>query len=273
MLPVLRECPPFLDAHRRQWRCSFLIACVYRPPRLIATLLAFAESHALSLSDVADRLGVDATTLMQYRSGRRRLSMPAFANLVRVFGDDASIREAAWHYARAEYHPPRPDTPDAAAMSLPNPVVEILRTYIERLPDEAVTTGRGLYLFSTATRSLLAAAQFLLRSFEKRRVAVCHLRADANPTAADRRFALAAPVLLVERVDVVAEGVLTLIRERAELVRPIIVTSIVPPDETKDAHLRRILLSMTRLVPIASTPSTHARPAVPSADQRAASAA
>lgn len=128
-----------------------------------------------------------------------------------------------------------------------------------------MTSGRGVYLFSPDTRALLSATQFLLRSFEKGRVAVCHLRGDARPTAADRRFALAAPVFLVERVDVVAEGVATLLRERADLVRPIIVTSVQPPDETKDAHLRRILLSATRLLPIStpSTPPTHAGSPVP----------
>lgn len=247
-----------------------------RPPRLIATLLSFAESRALSLADVAERIGVDATTLMQYRSGRRRLSMTAYANIVRAFGDDRAIVDAAWHYVRAEYHPPRPDSVDAAALALPVPVVDILRAYIERLPEEAVTTGRGVYLFSTDTRALLSATQFLLRSLERGRVAVCHLRGDARPTAADRRFALAAPVLLVERVDVVAEGVATLLRERADLVRPTIVTSVQPPDATKDAHLRRILLSATRLVPIVSlsTPPTHAGPAVPRrSEQRSASAA
>ena len=273
MLPVLRECSRFIDAHGRQWRCPYLPACVPRPPRLIATLLSFAESHSLSLADVAERIGVDETTLMQYRSGRRRLSMAAYANLVRAFGGEPSIVDAAWHYVRVEYHPPRPDSVDAAATALPDTVVDILRTYIERLPEEAVRTGRGIYLFSTETRALLSAAQFLVRSLSKAGVAVCHLRADARPTAADRRFALAAAVLLVERVDVVTDGVAALLRERADLVRPIVVTSVQPPDETKDAYLRRILLSATRLVPIASSPPTHARPAVPVADHGAASAA
>ena len=275
MLPVLRVGPRLLDAHRRKWRCTpSFSACVPRPPRLIATLLTFAESRALSLADVADRIGVDETTLMQYRSGRRRLSMPAYANLVRAFGDDPVIAEAAWQYVRVEYHPPRPDSLDAAAETLPEPVVDILRTYVERLPEEAVTAGRGVYLFSADTRALLSAAQFLLRSFEKARVPVCHLRADVRPTAADRRFALAAAVLLVERVDVASDGVAALVRERADLVRPIIVTSVQPPDETKDAHVRRIFLSATRLIPIAtsSTSSSHAGPAVPDA-QRSAPAA
>lgn len=248
-----------------------------RPPHLIATLLSFAESRALSLADVADRIGVDETTLMQYRSGRRRLSMVAYANIVRAFGDDRTIADAAWQYVRVEYHPPRPDSLDAAALALSPTVVDILRTYIERLPEEAVTTGRGIYLFSTDTRALLSATQFLLRSFEKGRVAVCHLRGDARPTAADRRFALAAPVLLVERVDVVVDGVAALLRDRADLVRPTIVTSVQPPDATKDAHLRRVLLSATRLVPIASSPSTpptHAGSPLPRrAEQRTASPA
>lgn len=214
------------------------------------------------LRDVAERIGVDATTLMQYRSGRRRLSMESFAGILAAYGDAPVVRDAALHYARVEYHPPAPDSLDAAAAALPDATAETLRAYVERLPEEAVTTGRGLYVCSTDARALSFAVQFLLRACERARIATCHLRADRPVTAADRRRALASPVLVVDRIDFARDAVEDLLRERANLVRPLIVTSMQPPDAVTDAHLRRVFASLTRLHTIdpdpTSLPTSHA---------------
>jgi len=231
---------------------------VHRPPRLIATLLAHAAAtRSAGLSDVAQAIGVDDTTLMQYRSGRRRLSMQSLANLLAAYGDDRAIADAALHYARVEYHRPAPDSIEAASEGLPAPAVERLRTYVERLPQEAVTTGRGLYLVSTDARSLSLAVQFLVRNFEQARIAVCQMRGDARPSAADRRFALAAPVVVVERIDFLSETVGEILRERATLVRPLIVTSMQPPETIADPHLRSIVRSLTHRVDLSPSLSPH----------------
>ena len=181
--------------------------------------------------------------------------MEAFAKIIEVYGSDQSICAAALHYVRAEYHPAKDGSLGAAADALPSSVVAQLRTYVERLPEEAITTGRGLYLVSADARSLSLAAQFLVRSFEHRKIGVCHLRADRPVSAAERRTALAMPVLLVERIDFMRAPLPDLLRERANLVRPLIVTSMQAPDAATDAHLRRVFLSLTRLLPIGEPPS------------------
>src|SRR5882757_2608649 len=178
MLPVLPLRAPRRIGDRRKWRCPSTSAFVPRPPSLIAQLLSHTATRGAGLVDVAEAIGVDATTLMQYRSGRRRLSMQAFANILAVYGEDRAIREAAVHYARVEYHPVNPDSLEAAADALPGRTTETLRAYIDRVPEEAVTTGKGLYLHSADARALSHAVQFLVRSFERARVPVCHLRAD-----------------------------------------------------------------------------------------------
>ncbi|MEK6371215.1 MAG: hypothetical protein AABO58_00830 [Acidobacteriota bacterium] len=232
---------------------------MHRPPRLIADLLALAVARGEALADVAREIGVDYTTLMQYRSGRRRLSMQAYANILKAYGGERTIRDAALHYARAEYHPLAPGSVEALAADLPSFTVEALRLYVRRLPEEAVTTGRGLYLVSGDARMLSSAAQFLAASFEHARVAVCRVRADQRPSAADRRFALAAPVLLVERIDFACAAVADVLRERAGIVRPILVTSMQPPSDVADPHLRRTFAAMTRLIEISPPlpPPTH----------------
>jgi hypothetical protein len=212
---------------------------------------------------VAQAIGVDETTLMQYRSGRRRLSMQAFANILAVYGDDRAIREAAVHYARVEYHPRDPASLEAAADALPGLTTETLRAYVDHVPEEAVTTGRGLYLHSADARSLSNAVQFLVRSFERAHVPVCHLRADQPVTPKDRRFALAAPILIVERTDFLRVPIPELLRDRATLARPLIVTSMQPASEVPDSHLRRIFLSRTRIIDLDPHPSLPTHGSVP----------
>ncbi len=242
-------------------------ALVHRPPRLIAKVLSHAAAtRSAGLSDVAEAIGVDDTTLMQYRSGRRRLSMQSFANLLAAYGDDSAIADAAVHYARVEYHPPKLDSIEAASDSLPAPAVERLRMYVERLPEEAVTTGRGLYLVSTDARALSLAVQFLVRSFEQARIAVCQMRGDARPSAADRRFALAAPVVVVERIDFLRDTVGELLRQRATLVRPLIVTSMQAPETIADPHLRRVVRSLTRRIDL--SPSLPPNGSVPAESEQ-----
>lgn len=188
--------------------------------------------------------------------------MQSFANLLAAYGDDRAIADAAVHYARVEYHQPKPDSIEAASDSLPAPVVERLRMYVERLPEEAVTTGRGLYLVSTDAHALSLAVQFLVRSFEQARIAVCQMRGDARPSAADRRFALAAPVVVVERIDFLRDTVGELLRQRATLVRPLIVTSMQAPESIADPHLRSVVRSLTRLIDLSpSLPTNGSVPA------------
>jgi hypothetical protein len=189
--------------------------------------------------------------------------MQAFANILAVYGEDRAIREAAVHYARVEYHPVNPESLEAAEHALPGLTTETLRAYIDRVPEEAVTTGKGLYLHSADARTLSHAVQFLVRSFERARVPVCHLRADRPVTPTDRRFALAAPILIIERIDFLRVPTPDLLRDRATLARPLIVTSMQPASEVPDSHLRRIFLSRTRLIDLDSHPSLPTHGSVP----------
>jgi hypothetical protein len=189
--------------------------------------------------------------------------MQAFANILAVYGEDRAIREAAVHYARVEYHPVNPESLEAAEDALPGLTTETLRAYVDRLPEEAVTTGKGLYLHSADARTLSHAVQFLVRSFERARVPVCQLRADRPVTPTDRRFALAAPILIIERVDFLRVSIPDLIGDRAALARPLIVTSMQPASAVPDAHLRSILLSRTKLVDLDPPPSLPTHGSVP----------
>jgi hypothetical protein len=229
---------------------------VHRPPRLITELIALAQEWGWSAQDLARELGIHRTTLVHQRVGRHALKTAMLARIARRFRNDRSVRDLIWHYLTVEYEegglqsalPSLPRVPDAVAASL--------RAYIARFSEESIHGGRGLYLASTDTALLSATLQWLQRAFTQHRIEPCLLRADRPVSAAETRFALAAPVLLIERVDFMKAPVAEVLRRRADLVRPIVVTSTKHPDSVDDPYMRRVLTAMTRLVEIGSPPSS-----------------
>lgn len=236
-------------------------------PQIISAVLALARAKGESLGDVAMDLGIDPTTLMHYRSGRRRITMKTLAAILKCYGHERSIRDAALLYGRAEYH--APDRVEVATNLTPD-IAATLRGLVEHLPAEAVSTGRGIYVYSGDAASLSDAWHFVSRLLEQAPLSVCRIRANEVLSAGVRRAALASAVLLIERADFARPPVIAALLERASLVRPIVVTSMQPPAAVADAYLRRVYLSMLKLVEI---PSTTPHAASRSAERRTASAA
>jgi AcrR family transcriptional regulator len=224
-----------------------------RPPRLITELIALAQEWGWSITDLARELGVHRTTLLHQRSGNHALKTSMLSRIAKRFRNDRTIRDLVWHYLTVEFEegshgtdvPPLPRVPDRAAASL--------RAYLARFSEESVHGGRGLFLMSADAALLTATSQWLQRAFKDHRIDVCMVRADRPLSASEGRFALAAPVLLIERVDFLRDAVTELIRRRADLVRPIVATSMQPPAAIADAYTRRIFTSTTRLIDLGST--------------------
>ena len=232
--------------------------------RLITDLLALADSWGWSLADLAKELGVDVTTVMHYRAGRRHLTKVMLGRIARRFREQQAIRDLVWHHLLVETLEEEEGKGSDLAVDLPLNVLQTLSTYVDRFADESIHAGRGLYLRSDDTASLARAVIALDRAFMAAGVQTYKVRGDHVPTAADRRSALAAPALIVERVEFAKPAMVELLNERANLVRPMIVTSATPPETTPDAYLQRVFLSLTRRIEI-GTPSVsppHAAPAV-----------
>jgi transcriptional regulator with XRE-family HTH domain len=229
--------------------------------RLITELLALADSWGWSLADLAKELGVDVTTVMHYRAGRRRLTKVMLGRIARRFREQQGIRDLVWHHLLVETLEEEGDGGELA-LDLPPTVLQTLSTYVDRFADESIHAGRGLYLRSDDTASLARAVVAVDRAFGAAGVQTYKVRADHVPTAADRRSALAARALIVERVEFATPPMVDLLNERANLVRPMIVTSTIPPETTSDAYLQRVFLSMTRRIDIgtASVPPPHVTP-------------
>jgi transcriptional regulator with XRE-family HTH domain len=239
------------------------LASMSSAPQLIADLITLVRPWGWTLADLAREIGVSEITLTQYRSGRRRLSMQTFAAIARRFKDQRIVRDLAWQYAAVEYYEERDAQPSAMQSDfLPPAVARTLRAYVDRFAEETIRGGRGLYLTSSDASSLSATMQLLTHAFDAAKIGRCALRADRKPSASEARAALAAPLLLVERADFLCPEVAELVRRRADLARPMVVTSMQPPASVPDAYLRRIFLSTTRLVDVgASATSALASPA------------
>jgi plasmid maintenance system antidote protein VapI len=233
---------------------------VLRPPRLITELIALAKEWGWSVDDLARELHVHRTTLLHQRAGRHGINTAMLARIARRFRSDRSIRDLVWNYLTVEYEEAGASARaiPAASTHIPREVATGLRSYLARFGEESVHGGRGLYLASADAAVLTAALQWLQKAFREQRIEPCVLRADRSPSASEARFALAAPVLMLERVDFLSDASADVVRRRADLVRPIIATSMQPLDAISDPYLRRIFASTMRALAIGPSPtSTH----------------
>lgn len=227
------------------------LTTVPRSPQLITELLRLADAWGWSAEDLARELCLDRSTLLQYRSGRRALTVRTLARIASRFGAQRMVRDLVWHHLRVECaadgsEGAPPLVPPASVSTL---AARDLRVYVERFGKESLL-GRGLYLVGTDAVSLSAALAYVQRLLEHDGIPVCRLRADRMPSASEARSALAAPILLLERFDFACAAVQDLARRRGEIVRPMVFSSMQPPGEIADPFLRRIVTGMARLVEI-----------------------
>lgn len=226
-------------------------------PQLITELLGLADAWGWSAEDLARELRVDRTTLLQYRSGRRALTVRALARIARRFGEQRMVRDLVWHHLAVECSPDAPAgaSPTSAPTALSPSVARDLRAYVDRFGKDSLH-GRGLFLVGTDAAVLSAALLFLQALLEEAGIPACRLRADRTPSASETRAALAAPVFLLERFDFACDAVHDLSRQRGDLVRPTVLTSMRPPGDISDPHLRRVLAGMTRLIDLTPASTT-----------------
>lgn len=255
----------------QQWVHSYLQpAPLQRPPRLISELLALADAWGWNVEDLARELRVHRTTLLHQRAGRHALQTAMLSRIAKRFRNERIVRDLVWHYLAVEYEERTEGDALPELPRVPERTATMLRAYLDRFSEESVHGARGLYLLSADATLLGVTLRWLQSAFKQRRINAALLRADRPVSASEARFALAAPVLLVERVDFLRDAAADLLRRRADLVRPIVVSSMQPPDVLADAYIRRILTSTTRLIEFGTppAPSTPPHGPVPAASEQ-----
>ena len=192
------------------------------------------------------------------------------SRIAKRFRHERSVRDLVWHYLAVEYEEPTAGDVLPALPHVPERTATTLRAYLDRFGEESVHGARGLYLLSADATLLGVTLRWLQSAFKQHRINAALLRADRPVSASEARFALAAPVLLLERVDFLRDAAADLLRRRADLVRPIVVSSMQPSDRLADAYIRRILTSTTRVIELDAlpTPSTPPHGPVPAASEQ-----
>ncbi|HEX8411816.1 MAG TPA: helix-turn-helix transcriptional regulator [Thermoanaerobaculia bacterium] len=231
---------------------------MHRSPRLIAELVELTRPLGWTLRDLARELKVSEISLQQYRSGRRPLSLSTIATIVERFGMYREIKDLTWQYLRS-YHQLSAEKRVTVSAALPPTASRALTHYVEHFAEETIRGGRGLFLVADGAPPLTASVAHLRAAFGEAGIEIAVLRADVTPSATELRAAVSAPLLIVERIDFVSALVSDIVRRRADVLKPLVVTSLDAPQRLSDDYLRRIFLSVTRLIDLREA-AAHATP-------------
>lgn len=222
--------------------------------RLITELIAFTQAQGGTVRDLASEVGLDETELIRFRSGERSPSKRVLVKIAGRYGEMKLVRDLLVHHFTAEcqggYLPAENPFAD---VDLPAKAVAELRQYVTGFAALNARGGRGLYIVAADAARLSYALRALGYAMELEGVRFVMIRADLRLDARAVRAALAAPLVLVERADFASETVVDVLRRRADLVRPCVLTSMQEPEAIADPYLRRIALSMMSCVQLSSS--------------------
>lgn len=230
-------------------------------PLLIRELDRIARDRGWSSAKLASFLGVDETLLAHIRAGRKRCSTETLSRIAVRFGDSSVVRNLVWHYLAVEHPEKNAADPIGDRSPLPQVASELpatarkaLRAYVVGF-FRAYYEGRGLVVVSAAAKTLGHATSFLVSEFARRGVPVMTLNGSARITSTEGRAALAARLVIVERIERASESCLALLSSRASLTRPFVLTSTVAAP-ISDPHLARIVAARTSEVRVLDVPAS-----------------
>jgi transcriptional regulator with XRE-family HTH domain len=204
-----------------------------------------------SNKDLAEALGVDPTMLVHIRARRNQFSVPLLGKIARAFPPPVIDEFIMYHLRveRAAHDDAKLAVPDDLRIATLDAFSRReIRAFVRHFPRMSVETGRGLYLTGSDTALLASGVEYIQSALEAQGIAVERLAANAAVTPSHRRAALAAPLLIIERIEYVSVSVADLLLYRSEIVKPMLVTSTVPALELDDTRLARVLTSMLRRV-------------------------
>jgi hypothetical protein len=211
-----------------------------------------------SNKELAAKLGVDPTMLMHLRAGRNLFSASLLGRIAQVFPlpliDDLIV-----HHLRVERA-----AHDANKLVLPSDLLapllaptarKALRQFVLHFARTSVETGRGLYVMGKDASLLTTSAQFVAHTLREQGISVERITGNTVVTMSGGRGAVAAALVIVERVEFASDSVMEVLRRRSDVVKPVVVTSTQPPEAFRDTHLARTFASMLHRVNIEVVPS------------------
>jgi len=185
--------------------------------------------------DLAEALGVSLSMLNRLRAGTHVPSREVLGAILRSFGEHACVRELVLHFLEHELPVARSGRLDAAPTAarvmfdelreLPPAAQRELRAFVAQFLRRSLTIGRGLSVVADAAL-LRDVAVYVRTALDAQGVASVVLAGNARISASQREAALAAPLLVVERVDFISPTLRALLEARAAVRKPVVVTAV-----------------------------------------------
>lgn len=198
-----------------------------RVSHLIRAIDRLARDRGWTSRRLASELGVDPTLLTHLRRGRRALTLTVLARIAQVFGGDPLVRDLLFLHLAVEIPEEQAATqpgPTLTAMALPEALGRAVRGYVVRFPLAHVA---GTSLLLCGNPPILARAVAVLRDALSERAIAASVLPASTPvirrTEAARLSRI--PLLIVERVEFVAEAMAVLLRDRLAHGLPVVLTT------------------------------------------------
>lgn len=249
-------------------------------PTLARELERRARALGLLGQDLARELGISPSALARVRSGRARVSLSMLHGIARRYPGDEQLMRLAWEYlalgveTRAEQRlrVARESAEGAGyAARLPAATLVALRGYVRDFATEALL-GRGLELEVTDAADaplLTASLGFLEAEFGQRGVLVLRRGAGDLVPASSTASLVAAPLLLVDRIDHLRGPMAAVLQARAAYGKATVVTVARPISDFRDAPISKLVSRRMRTVTVGRAGGAAVRGQQPAEAQRA----
>lgn len=212
-----------------------------RPVLVIREIEQLARRAKWRTCDLAEALGVSVAMLNRLRAGTHAPSREVLGAILRTFGANAHVRDLVLHFLEHELSQARVgrlEAPKDDALAALDPKTRAgIQAFVRDFLRRSLTSGAGLRVIGEDAGVLRAVVAYVRTALDEQGVSSVVIAGNAAVAPSLRESALAAPLLIVERVDFVSESVRALMAARAEVRKPVLTTATdaknsVPADAT-----------------------------------------
>lgn len=217
-----------------------------RPVLVIREVDQLARRAKWRTGDLAEALGISTAMLNRLRAGTHAPSREVLGAILNAFGTNPQVRDLVLHFLqyelplahanRLEAEPRGTQRADDIRELDPTAQKQV-RAFVTHFLRRSLTSGEGLCIVSPESQHLSAAVAYVRSALDAQGISVIVIPGNANPASSLATAALAAPLLIVERVDFAAEGVRVLLDQRAAARKPVVTTSARRLEDTRAAPL------------------------------------
>jgi transcriptional regulator with XRE-family HTH domain len=202
---------------------------VPRPVLVIREIEQLARRAKWRTCDLAEALGVSVAMLNRLRAGTHAPSREVLGAILRTFGTNAHVRDLVLHFLEhelAQARVGRLEAPKNDALASLDPKARAgIQAFVRDFLRRSLTSGAGLRVVGKNAGVLRGVVAYVRTTLDDQGISSVVIAGNAAVAPSLRESALAAPLLIVERVDFASESVRALIAARAAVRKPVLTTA------------------------------------------------